>query len=138
MKNRLKAVPSFGAAILCATILITPRTAFAEPKTGKDYPNEKCDRQNKDGTTTTGQCSNVCKDLEVSTVKDVNTGHRTCKEKARIVADWGLVVATGNPSVVFWRYNSAGEVQACGPTSTPDELECRPVTIRQVEAKSVK
>ena len=134
MKTEPKALVFVGSAILLAT-LIAAQPAFAEPKTGKDYPNEKCDRKNKDDTTTTGQCSNVCKDLEVSTTKDVDTGHRTCTAK-RTAASWGLTAATGNPSVAFWRYNSEGEVQACGTTANPNVLECRPVTIREVEAKS--
>ena len=131
MKNKLKALAFVSSAVLCGATLI-----LAAEKTGGDYPNEKCDRNNKDGTTTTGQCSNVCKDLTVSGTKDVNTGHRTCTA-ARTVTGWGIAVpTTANPSVLFYRYNLTGEVQACVATSKPDELECRDVTIRMVGEKS--
>jgi hypothetical protein len=67
-----------GAAIFCAATLICPLNAFA-PEKGQDRPDEKCQRNNKNGSTTTGQCSSVCKDLDVGG-KDVNSGYRTCKE----------------------------------------------------------
>jgi hypothetical protein len=126
-----------GVAIFFATIFITPLTAFADKK-GQDYPNEKCQRNNTDGSTTTGQCSNVCKDLTVSTTKDVDSGLRTCDQAARSAGGWGIVAVVGNPSMLFVRYNEDGEVQACAPTSKPDEIECRHVTIREAKRKSGK
>jgi hypothetical protein len=133
MKNKLKALAFVSAAILCGTTLI-----LAAEKTGADYPNEKCDRKEKDGSITVGQCKNVCKDVEVGT-KDVDTGHRTCDAPPeRTSTNWiGLALpTTANSSVLFYRYNSIGEVQACAATSNSNELECRDVTIRVVNEKS--
>jgi hypothetical protein len=47
---------------------------------------------------------------------------------------WNLV-ASVSPSVLFWRVNQKGDVQACAATAKPDEVECRPVAIREVETK---
>src|SRR4051812_35930641 len=99
---------SVGAALFGAAMFIAPQVEFAA-KQGQDLPGQKCDLNKKDGTSKTGQCSTVCKDLDVSDAKDVNTGHRTCKEKARAVATWGLVPIAGNPSVQFLRFNDTGE-----------------------------
>jgi hypothetical protein len=70
-----------GATIVCAATSIYSLNAFAEEKTGQDYPNEKCELIKKDGSSTTGQCSNVCKDLEVGKKDDAGSGLRTCKEQ---------------------------------------------------------
>jgi hypothetical protein len=133
MKTRLKFLGFAGLALFFTACFVTPQRASAETK-GQDLPGEKCQRNNKDGTTTTGQCSNVCKDLVVSGTKDVDSGLKTCKE-ARTAGGWGLVPVTGNPSILFMRYNKNGDVQSCGPTSKPDEIECRPVTIREAKSK---
>jgi hypothetical protein len=123
---------------LCSLGTLTSTKVMAEKK-GQDYPGEKCDRTNKDGTTTTGQCSSVCKDLDVDPVKDVNTGHRTCKQ-AFVMPGGGLVPVTGHPSIQFLRYNDLGQVQACSltPKLGVDELLCRDITVREVEGKSAQ
>ena len=130
---QVKTFALVGAAIFCAANLICPQNAFAEKK-GQDFPDQKCQRNNKDGSITTGQCSSVCKDLDVSTTKDVDTGYRTCKE-ARTIGGWGVVSLT-HPSVQLLRYNDSGEVQACSLTSRGDEMVCHPVTIKQGQAKT--
>lgn len=73
----VKTIGLVGAAIFCAATLICSLNALAE--TGEKYPNEQCQRNNKNGSITKGQCSSVCKDLEVGK-KDVDTGLRTCSE----------------------------------------------------------
>ncbi len=65
------------ATIFCAAAFIYPLNAFADK--GEEYPNEKCQLNKKDGSFTTGQCSVVCKGLDVGK-RDVNTGYRTCNE----------------------------------------------------------
>ena len=135
MNAKLKLFGFTGAALFCAAMLLTPTTAVADQKKGQDYPDEKCQRNNKDGTMTIGQCSNVCKDLDVSTTKDVDTGYRTCKQ-ARTVGQWNLVAVTGNPSMLFLRYNDEGEVQGCTMTSKRNEIECRDLTIREAKGNS--
>lgn len=112
----------------CICLVFLPSIAVAEKK-GQDYPNEKCDRKETNGSITVGQCDSVCKDLPVSTTKDVDTGHRTCKAKARF-GNWTLVPALGNSKVAFYRYEPGGEVQACSTTSKPEELECQKIIIR--------
>jgi len=119
--------------LFCALAFVTPQTASAETK-GQDLPGTKCQRNNKDGSTTTGQCSSVCKDLVVSDTKDVDSGLRTCEE-AKAVSGWGIVAITGHPSVQFVRYNAGGEVQACRLGAKSDELECHRVRVRVLEAK---
>jgi hypothetical protein len=134
MKNipRLLAVTSW--IILCS---ITPLAAF-DQKTGKDFPNEKCERKETNGSSTYGQCTSVCKDLDVSTTKDVNSGYRTCKAKARAGKNWTLVSATGNSSLAFWRFEPGGEVQACSTTSSAAEIECHPVKIVVADKRESK
>jgi hypothetical protein len=125
---------------VCATLLfsglafVTPQTASADTK-GQDLPGTKCQRNNKDGSTTTGQCSSVCKDLVVSDAKDPDSGLRTCEEKATVVSGWGIVAITGHSSVQFLRYNEGGEVQACKLGAKADEVECHRVRVRVLEAK---
>lgn len=48
--------------------------------------------------------------------------------------EWRLE-ATETPGVLFWRYNTTGEVQACASTGRPAEFECRRLIIREVDAK---
>ena len=124
--------------VICAASLLAPRTTYAATKTGSDFPNQKCDRKETNGSTTTGQCSSVCKGLDVSTTKDVNTGNRTCQAARVAVGTWGVVAVTGNSSMQFLRFNDKGDFQACALTSKPDEIECRPMTIREVPAISNK
>lgn len=57
-------------------------TASADQKQGGDYPNEKCQRNEKNGTMTTGQCTSVCQGLDIKPTRDVNTGLRQCDAKA--------------------------------------------------------
>jgi hypothetical protein len=119
---RFSSLPSF----------FTPQKAYAVDK-GQDLPNQKCQRNNANGSTTTGQCSSVCKDLEVSTTKDVDSGLRTCQQKAVRASQWGLLAVTGNPNL-FLRYNNQDEVQACLLTKET-EMECHHVNVREVKAK---
>ncbi|MGH9747603.1 MAG: hypothetical protein ACRD59_16025 [Candidatus Acidiferrales bacterium] len=135
MKTTLNVRWFVGVAIIFAATFVTPRPAFADKK-GQDYPDDKCQRNNTDKTTASGPCSSVCKDLTVSTTKDVNSGLKTCKQAATRVgaAGWGLVPVTGNSGVSFLRYNAQGDVQACALTAKAD-LECRPIAVRMVEAK---
>ena len=120
---------------LCAVTFVNPPTASADKK-GQDMPADaECQRNNTDGTTTNGKCSSVCKDLTVSTTKDVDSGKYTCKQAARVGSGWGLVAVTGNAGVHFLRYNAGGDVQACALNDKADELQCHPVTIRVRESK---
>jgi hypothetical protein len=135
MKGNLRLCAFVGTAVLFAVMTIgSENKAFAERNTGGDYPNEKCQRNNKDGTVTIGQCSNVCSGLVVNG-RDVNSGLRTCSA-ARLLPGWNLIPGGGNTSVAFWRYNSTGELQACGSGSNVDEIECRPVTIHEVKTST--
>jgi hypothetical protein len=59
MGTELRVLRFVGVALLFfAVTFFTPQKAYAEDK-GQDLPNQKCQRNNTDGTTTTGQCSNV-------------------------------------------------------------------------------
>jgi hypothetical protein len=123
----------FGVASWIIFCSFTPLAA--DQKTGKDYPNEKCERKETNGSSTYGQCASVCKDLDVSTTKDVNSGYRTCKAKARTLNNWTLVSASGNSNLAFWRFQPGGEVQACSTTASAAEVECHPVKIVVRESK---
>jgi hypothetical protein len=123
------------AAVIAATLL-TPRPAGgAPPQQGGDLPGQSCQRNNKDGSITTGLCSNVCKNLDVSTTKDVNTGKRTCTEALSVPTRWGLVAVSGSSLTRLLRFSDTGEVQTCTLTKA-DEMQCYNVTIREVNTKS--
>jgi hypothetical protein len=134
MGTELKALRFVGVAILFLAATLIPQRAYGVDK-GQDLPNQKCQRNNTDESTTTGQCASVCKDLEVSTTKDVDSGLRTCQQKATRTSQWVLVAVTGNSSILFLRYNNKGEVQACAMPKE-NEIECRHINIREAKTKS--
>jgi hypothetical protein len=49
-------------------------------------------------------------------------------ESVRAAGEWH-VTATMTPGFLFFRYNTAGEVQGCAATTGPAEVECRRLAI---------
>jgi hypothetical protein len=103
-----------------------PQTASAEK--GQDLKDTKCQRNKADGSSTTGPCEEVCKDLEVSTHKDVDTGLRTCKESS--------IIALVHPSEQSLKHSDSRTVQAFPLMSKGNEIVFVPATVNAVPGSS--
>ena len=50
-------------------------------------------------------------------------------------AEWHLA-ASDAPGILFWRYSTSGEVQACASTQREGEFECRRLTLSERDARA--
>jgi hypothetical protein len=71
--------------ILVTVALISISTAALADMKGQDRSGSQCQRTNKDGTTASGSCGAVCKDLNITTAtgEAQKSGYQyTCTEAA--------------------------------------------------------
>ena len=99
MKNFKKSLIKTSSIFILGVFMVTAMSgsAFAEIKTGEDFPNDRCSRINKDGSVTTGKCSKVCKDLETTRDWTWQYGNKY-KCTAKSISDWTLSPALSAPS----------------------------------------
>ncbi|HVR63568.1 MAG TPA: hypothetical protein VMU50_16825 [Polyangia bacterium] len=80
------------------------QTQTALAATGGDFPGSKCIRNNKDGTSTSGKCEDVCKDKTVYSPHPSEDPPGTtgiCYEAARVRIGIGVAAGTlGSVSAV--------------------------------------
>lgn len=86
------------AGLILSSYVCDTTPSFAVIK-GGDLPHETCLRRNKNGTTTTGACSEVCKDKTIyepdtdAEVDAVSSGGGVCNEAAKL-STTGLKLST--------------------------------------------